>query len=815
MSAAIIEHEEDCLRDSMQRSVKSMKTTALATMMFVLISAAVAYAQQAAPPTPDPWPRTAELSGVKYTMYQPQPDSWDGFTLKAHAAVAIQARNEQQPTYGVIFIEAQTLVNRDERMVRFEDFRITEAKFPSAPGMTQTYLDQMRKAIPKKVRLVSLDRMEASMAVLEQQKKTMGQPLKNDPPKIIFSQRPSLLISIDGEPRFTPVKDSDLVRVLNTRVLVVKDTAGNLYLHVFDGWMESQTFQGPWAVAVKTPKDIKKAITAARESKQVDLLEGAEDIETKKKPSLRKMAPVVFVTFEPAELIMTEGEPNFVSLEGTQLLYVQNTSGNIFKFLVDQKTYILVSGRWFKADSLAGPWQHVPANELPADFAKIPDDSPKENVKASVPGTRQANEAVIAANIPQTAKIDRKKTTFTPQIDGEPKLTAIEGTALFHVVNSSYPIIKVAEDSWFACANGVWFVARSVKGQWAVAESIPAVIYSIPPSSSIYYVTYVRIYSATEDYVYVGYTSGYYGSYVTNDDVVVHGTGYYYNPWYGTYWYGYPVTYGYGCCMCWTPWYGWSYGYGFGWYYGYYPPAPYWGPYYGWAYTTSGGITAWGPGGWASTTGNVYHQWGSTSAVTRGATGYNAYTGNQWSAKYGMAYNSTTGTLAAGRAGSVQNVYTGGYASGKAGTVTSPSRGTTVSGGTITAGNVNTGNEVTAGRVTVTGPDGQTGSAARIQGEQGSIGRVGNNAYATKDGNVYVNRGGEGWQEVTRPEGTPRVQPQQVPQNLDREVQARDTGRQRAESYQANRPAGGYHASGYRPSGGRSYGGGRGGGRIR
>ncbi len=784
-----------------------MKKTTLTTIVFVLIFGVIAYAKQAEPATPDPWPRSTERLGVKYTVYQPQPDSWDGFILKAHTAVAIQAQKEPQPTYGVIFFQARTLVDRDERMVHFEDFRITEAKFPSAPDMAQTYLDQTRKALPEKLKSVSLDRIEASMAVLEQQKKTQVLPLKNDPPKIIFSKTPSLLVFIDGEPRFTPVKDSDLVRVLNTRVLLVKDATGKLYLRVFDGWMESQTFKGPWAVSAKTPKDMKKALAAARESKQVDLLEGAEDIETKTKPSLKKIAPVVFVTVEPTELIMTEGEPNFVPLQGTQLLYVKNTSGNIFKNLVDQKTYILVSGRWFKADSFAGPWQYVPGSNLPADFARIPDDSPKENVKASVPGTRQANEAVIASTIPQTAKIDRKKTKFTPQIDGEPKLMPVKGTPLFHIVNSSYPIIKVAEDSWFACANGVWFVARSLKGPWAVADSIPAVIYSIPPSSSIYYVTFVRISTSTPDYVYVGYTSGYYGSYVTADNVVVNGTGYYYTPWYGTYWYGPPVTYGYGCSMCWTPWYGWSYGYGFGWWYGYYPPAPYWGPYYGWGYNTAGGITAWGPGGWASTTGNVYHQWGSTSAVTRGATGYNAYTGNQWSTKYGMAYNSTTGTLATGREGSVQNVYTGGYATGKAGTVTSPSKGVTVSGGKVTAGNVNTGKEVTAGKITVTGPEGQTGSAAGIKGEQGSVGRVGDNAIATKDGNVYVNKGGEGWNQVTRPEGSPKVQPQQLPQNLDREQQARNMGQQRADSYQANRPAGGWGGT---PRG--SYGGARGGG---
>ena len=69
--------------------------------------------------------------------------------------------------------------------------------------------------------------------------------------------------------------------------------------------------------------------------------------------------------------------------------------------------YELVTGRWFRADSPAGPWAFVPGKDLPPDFAKIPDQSPKENVKASVPGTPQAQEAVIANSLPETAAIKR------------------------------------------------------------------------------------------------------------------------------------------------------------------------------------------------------------------------------------------------------------------------------------------------------------------------------------------------------------------------------------------------------------------------
>jgi len=210
---------------------------------------------------------------------------------------------------------------------------------------------------------------------------------------------------------------------------------------------------------------------------------------------------------------------------------------------------------------MGGPWAYVPGRELPADFAWIPDDSPKENVKASVPGTPQAREAHIANSIPQTATVKRSEAKLTGLvIDGAPKMSPISGTPLQYVVNSATPIIVVDPHSYYALQNGVWFVGTAVSGPWVVATSVPAVIYSIPPSSPVHYVSYVRVYDWTSQVVYVGYTPGYYGTYVDSDGVVVYGTGYYYTPWIGTVWYGPPVTYGVAAAVTYTPWTGWAYG---------------------------------------------------------------------------------------------------------------------------------------------------------------------------------------------------------------------------------------------------------------
>src|SRR5262249_33367370 len=99
--------------------------------------------------------------------------------------------------------------------------------------------------------------------------------------------------------------------------------------------------------------------------------------------------PDVIVATTPTEIIISDGAPDWAPLPGTNLLYVKNTTGNVFKDLNNQNTYVLVTGRWFQAPDLAGPWQYVPGTSLPPDFFKIPDDSPKENVKAAIPKQRR------------------------------------------------------------------------------------------------------------------------------------------------------------------------------------------------------------------------------------------------------------------------------------------------------------------------------------------------------------------------------------------------------------------------------------------
>lgn len=760
------------------------------------------------------WPKTIESGGIAFTVYQPQPSAWDGYNLEASAAVAARASSDGEPTFGSIELVARALVNKDDRTVTLQRVDVKSARFPSEQDGGAAYRNLLNEAAHKAdapIRKLELDRLESSMAGTDAKKKAATN-LKNEPPRIVFAQGPTLLVYVDGTPVWQPVEKTSLERVLNTRPLLLRDAKGTVYLKVFDGWLEAPGLEQSWTVTLHPSQELTKALERALEAKLVDPLTGTNPSDPQSKPpSLKAGAPRILVATTPTELIVTEGAPKYVSIAGTNLLYVENTTGNVFEHTGQQRVYVLVGGRWFAADSARGPWSFVAGKDLPEDFRRIPDDNAKENVKASVPGTPQAEEASIANGIPQTAKVDRKA-TFEPRMDGDPRLAPIEGTTLYRVVNSPTPIIRVDERHFYAVENGVWFAAPALTGPWAVATDVPAVIYTIPASSPLYYVTYVYVYDVTPSTVVVGYTPGYYGAYV-HDGAVVYGTGYYYTPWVGSYWYGPPVTYGFGVGMAYTPWTGWSFSFGFGWSWGAasityggwgYGPRPWWGPvgvafyspaYYPWSYRAGGAVygtrpgshAAWGPGGWSASTGNVYHRWGSTSAVTRSSGGYDAWTGTRWNSDVGRSYNSRTGTLSAGQRSSVGNVYSGNYRATSSGASVNTRAGGAVAGRKVTSGNAYTGQQVTAGAAAARNPvTGNVTTAAGVRTEHGGAARVGDDLYVGNNGNV-VRHSDSGWQERDG-QSWKNVQSDR---QLDKAKQGRASGERRYQGF-----SGGAHRAG-------------------
>ena len=722
------------------------------------------------------WPRLKTVEGYNVSVYQPQIESWENNAIKARAAIVAKAQGSDKPIYGAIFFDGKTDINKEERKVNLTELKIEKVVCPTAPQKQDELKAKLSKLVPETLS-TSLDHLEVSLAMSKARQNVKEAPIKNPVPQIFYSTEPGLLVLVDGEP---VMKDygAGIKKIMNTEPLIMFNQATNAYyMRIAFKWVEASDLGGPWKLTKKVPDEIAASLEKAIDANQTDLIKSpGEAIEAE---LAKGIAPAIFVSTKPAELIVTYGEPNMQLIPDTNVMWVTNTISDLLVDGTTKQFYFLTSGRWFKSAALNGPWSFVAAKDVPADFKKIPADHPRGAVLASIPGTPQANESLIANAIPQTATIKKSEAKFKPTFDGEPQFVPIEGTNLKYAKNSPVPIIFVPGNTYYAVSDGVWFKAKELSDEWVVADSVPAEIYSIPPSSPVYNATYVQAYGSTDDEAYFGYTPGYYGT-VAYDDTVVYGTGYYYEPWVGSMWYGAPITYGDGVAFGYSPRFGWTFGYDTT-----RPLAsPWWGPMaWGWNGNSVSRYNWNGYGDWGgAANANVYRRWGDTAYRGGGATWQNPWTGREGAARSGAVYNPATGSFAAGEKGVVYNPKTGNYAAG--------ARGMAYNGRT---GGVSTGARGTSGNVYYGGV---------MTGTQDRFASQGSDLYADRQGQVYRNQGQGQWQRY----GQDGWSGAGVNNDLNRENNVRDSdfARQRQSMGAGTGRVGGY----------RGYGGGmRGGGR--
>jgi hypothetical protein len=711
----------------------------------------------ARPPVPvDPWPRDVTLSNADALIYQPQIDSWQGNQLAWRVAVALRPTGAKDETFGVLWGTARTEVDRTTRTVQLEDVNVSKINFPTLADKGEAYLPGLKGAVKGALATMALDSLETSLAA-SQTVKPGGIQVRNDPPQIIVSYGPALLIPIDGTPVLKPVPNTNLQRVINTQAMLVRGGDGIYYLHVYDGWLSSAALTGPWTAAIGVPTGLDDAAKQLASQGLVDMLDGAPNATPK--PTLAAGVPTIYVTEAPAELIVFKGQPNFVPVGTTSLLWATNSAIDVLLDTTTNSYYVLISGRWFRAPALTGPWIFVASDTLPPSFKQIPPTgTPASVVLASVAGTPQAQEAMIANSIPQTATVLRVNgPTFTPAFDGAPVFRPITGTTLMYAVNSKIPVIQVTPTSYYAVEAGVWFTAAAPMGPYVVATSVPTVVYTIPVSSPLHYVTYVQLYGYTPTVVYVGYTPGYLGTVVTPGGVVVYGTGYVYQPWVGTVYYPPPVTYGVAAVPVYNPAAGWAFGFSMG-----LATAAMAEPYWGGAYYHAGyyGYPCCG-----SASANVYRNWGTgTSSGTR--TWYDTSGGTFGTTATGT-YSTARGTTGTYDVQRQWNPYTGQGSQGYTRTANTAAGGSaTVSRGE--SYNAQTGQRTYDSGVSATGAGGSsvdrtvntsagpqgyskdasttTYNAKTGQTKTWNNGVPDNTSYAGSDGNVYKNDG-SGWQQ--------------------------------------------------------------------
>ena len=661
----------------------------IAVWSLVLASASTMFAQ-------DPgWPRQIIKPQGTLVYYQPQVDNWSNFEqLDWREAISITPAGGKE-IVGAVSAQGWTSVNSETQMVLISNITIKNTYFPSLDPATAASMDQLVKTFVPSTVWISMHRLVA--CVPRPAAPTPGVQLNNDPPQIFVSYQPAILLGVEGPPVLADIPHTKLQYVVNTEWFVFRYDKSTYYLLAGERWLTSNDLQGPWSPTIKLPKDMDKLLKEHQWASLKNYIPPPPG-------SSNGVIPTVFYSTVPAVVILFDGQPVYSAIQGTQLVYATNTVSYLFVYTPTNQYYYLTAGRWFTAGSLRGPWTFATPN-LPPDFAQIPPDSPPAQVLSSVPGTEEAKDAVMIAQVPTRITVNAAAAAAQANVTyaGSPQFVPIQGTSLFYATNTAQKVIQVG-DLYYLCFQGIWFLSTNPQGPWQTAQSVPQVIYTIPPSSPVYNVTYVTQVAAPDGTVQASYTAGYMGAFVVGvavGAVLAGGTGYYYPPYIYHPAYGYPAYYHY--------------------------PTTYGSTSYYHSTTGAYGVsqTAYGPYGSATRSASYNPYTGTSTHTTSVSTPYG-------SAHAATAYNPYTGASAASHQGSNGYSSWGSSEVSKNGQSAYSQHYTTAQG---TTGSVQTSS------------GGKAVGASGAYGNSASAGKAANgNMYASADGNVYKNTG-SGWQK--------------------------------------------------------------------
>src|SRR6266481_329917 len=645
------------------------------------------------------WPREKYSNGTRLIIYQPQVDDWTNFQdLSWRMAISLTPKTGKTAV-GVVEMKGNTNIDNVAKLVTITNAEITGTYFPSLDKATAEKMEQLFKTFVPPTFSISLHSLIASTPKKEA---PPGAQLNNDPPKIFMGYRPSILLSVNGEPVLSEVPNTNLKFVVNTQwPLFFDESNSTYYLAVGQQWLMANSLEGQWSATKKLPPDFSKV----PQDKQWSALK--KFIPPPANP--KGATPNVFYSDKPAEVILFDGPPVYAQIPDTQLEYATNTNSVVFVYKPMGQFYYLTAGRWFSASDPQGPWTYA-TPDLPADFAKIPPSSPASAILATVPGTEEAKDAVLLAQVPTTMTVNAKTAASKVKVDyaGDPKLEPIKGTSMEYATNTTDKVIKVG-DVYYLCLQGVWFMSPNATGPWTTCTSVPQEIYTIPSTSPVYNVTYVTQTGNPDGTVTSNYTAGYLGTFIlgaATGAILADGSGYWWPPYCGGgFYYPYPATY---CGAYWG--------------YGYHPYAT---PYYD--YNT-------GAYGWKA---SAYGPYGSATA----GAAYNPYTGTY---ARGASVSTPYGTRSAAQA---YNPYTGTYAQTRQGSNPNAQWDSSYvlrGNKSATMGHYATANGTVAG---ISGSQGGKAVGASTAWGNTAAGKTASgNMYAGHDGNVYKNTG-NGWQK--------------------------------------------------------------------
>ena len=106
--------------------------------------------------------------------------------------------------------------------------------------------------------MIALDRVLARLDKSQIIPKNVN-GVKADPPVIFYSTSPAILVNLDGDPIWSPIKDNDLRFAVNTNWDLFEHVPTKTFFLRYDqSWLSAADVKGPWKPAGKLPGSFAK-----------------------------------------------------------------------------------------------------------------------------------------------------------------------------------------------------------------------------------------------------------------------------------------------------------------------------------------------------------------------------------------------------------------------------------------------------------------------------------------------------------------------------------------------------------------------------
>lgn len=235
-------------------------------------------------------------------------------------------KNKQDPIYGIFWFSAKVATYCGN----ISDINVTKVGWPdSKDSGNQRFIKVAEEKLEYASFHAKLSTLMASLTASDKVKKSLEE-INNEGPKIVSREQLFVLLMYGGNRLLKP---SNLILTTASSnapspLAVARDTQGEkYYLFIGSIWYNANSAKGPWQHTTTPPAELVAMIPKTDDIAPITI-------------------PTIVTATDPTELILTDGKPNWVSLQGGQLLYVKNTETPWLCDLGAGNMYILLSGRW-------------------------------------------------------------------------------------------------------------------------------------------------------------------------------------------------------------------------------------------------------------------------------------------------------------------------------------------------------------------------------------------------------------------------------------------------------------------------------------